>query len=275
MQASRAWTAPTGTLGRLVGEARQRAAALRRRDDELARQAASAPPPTAFGERLRQPTVSVIAEIKRRSPSKGWINPLVSAVEQARAYDRAGATVISVLTEAAHFGGSPDDLAAVYAAVSGRLPVLKKDFHVDPAQLLEARALGASAALLIVRALAPDAFATMMDFARTLPVELLVEVRDEDELRLALDNGAAVIGVNNRDLETLVIDRSTSERMLALIPSGVVAVAESGIATRDDVERVAAFGVDAVLVGSAISGVADPESAVRALTGVQRVDRGA
>jgi indole-3-glycerol phosphate synthase len=210
----------------------------------------------------------VIAEVKRRSPSKGWINPGLSAEDQARAYERGGAAGISVLTEPAHFGGSVGDLEAVRRAVG--VPVLKKDFHVDPVQLLEAKSAGASAALLIVRALAPDTLQRMMDAARAIDLEVLVEVRDEDELRRALDAGAALVGINNRNLETLIIDPETSTRLLAQVPASVTAVAESGVGGRADVERVARAGADAVLVGSAVSAAQDPTAAVRALSGVPR-----
>jgi indole-3-glycerol phosphate synthase len=175
------------------------------------------------------------------------------------------------LTEPDHFGGSVDDLQAVREAVT--LPVLKKDFHVDPVQLLEAKALGASAALLIARALAPDELRAMMRTAVELELEALVEVRDEAELDLALSLDALLIGVNNRNLETLEIDPSTSERLLPLIPSSVIAIAESGIAGRQDVERAGQVGADAVLVGSSISASDDPLEAVRALTNVDKVHR--
>src|SRR5262249_33561054 len=154
-------------------------------------------------------TVQVIAEVKRRSPTKGWINPDLGAAGQARAYAIGGAAAISVLTEPAHFGGTNEDLQAVRAAV--QVSVLKQDFHVHPIQLAEARALGASAALLIARALSPDELTRMSDAARELRLEVLVEVRDEDELQRALDAGATVVGINNRNLETLVIDPATSE----------------------------------------------------------------
>jgi indole-3-glycerol phosphate synthase len=217
--------------------------------------------------------VGVIAEVKRRSPSKGWINPGITAADQACAYERGGASAISVLTEPAHFGGSIEDLQAVRAAV--QIPVLKKDFHVHPVQLVEARALGASAALLIVRALSPELLREMLRTANALALETLVEVRDEDELNRALELGAQVIGINNRNLETLVIDPATSERLLRLVPPSIVAIAESGVSGHSDVERVAQCGADAVLVGSSISssGV-DPAAAVRALADVTRVPRG-
>lgn len=271
MQASPVWTPPSGTLGGIVAEARDRAAALRVRLSELSRLAASAVPTASLSAALRGASVGVIAEVKRRSPSKGWINPSMSATEQALAYERGGAAAISVLTEPDHFGGSADDLVAVKGAVG--VPVLKKDFHVDPIQLLEAKALGASAALLIVRALAPTAFGEMIAAAGELGLEVLVEIRDEDELSRALDAGAHMIGINNRNLETLVIDASTSGRLLGLLPRSVVAVAESGVAGRADVERLARAGADAVLVGSTVSAAADPALAVRELSTVARITR--
>ena len=271
MQASFAWTAPSGTLGRIVEEARVRARALEAATTELEKAAANAGGAPAFASALRGATASVIAEVKRKSPSKGWIQPDMDAAEQARAYEVAGARAISVLTEPEHFAGSPEDLVAVRAAVS--LPVLKKDFHVEPIQLLEAKALGASAALLIVKALGPAGLQRLMQTAKDLTLEVLVEVRDEQELDLALDCGARVVGINNRNLETLAIDAATSERLLIRVPSSVIAIAESGVASRGDVERVARAGADAVLVGSSVSAAADPQEAVRRLTGVPRIAR--
>jgi indole-3-glycerol phosphate synthase len=271
VQASPVWIPPSGTLGSIVAEARDRASALRARQPELSRTAASIGPTPSFAQALRALTVGVIAEVKRRSPSKGWINPGMSAVEQARAYEGGGAAAISVLTEPDHFGGSIDDLIAVRDAV--KLPILKKDFHVDPIQLIEAKAVGASAALLIARALSPTLLTEMMDAANQLRLEVLVEVRDEDELSRALDAGAIVIGINNRNLETLVIDATTSERLLGLLPRSIAAIAESGVTSRADVERLAGAGADAVLVGSAVSASPDPESAVRELSTVTRIAR--
>lgn len=272
MQASPAWLPPTGTLGRIVTEARQRASVLRVRARELELAAGTAAAVPSFAGAIRGRTVAVIAEVKRRSPSKGAINLGMSAVEQARAYERGGAAAISVLTEPVHFDGSVEDFRSVRTAVG--VPVLKKDFHVEPIQLLEAKAIGASAALLIVRALSPDALSDMTQAARRLSLEVLVEVRDEDELTRALDAGAELIGINNRNLETLEIDPATCERLLKLVPASVIAVAESGVSGREDVERAARAGADAVLVGSVISAAKDPAVAVRALCGVDRVTRG-
>jgi indole-3-glycerol phosphate synthase len=271
VQASPAWNPPTGTLGGIVAEAYQRAGLLRARENELVTRAAEAAVSPRLSDAIRGASVGVIAEVKRRSPSKGWIKAGLSAVDQALAYESGGAVAISVLTEPAHFGGSNDDLTAVRRGV--RIPALKKDFHVEPIQLLEAKALGASAALLIVRALSPEGLSAMMDQARALQLEVLVEVRDEDELQRALDVGATIIGINNRNLETLVIDPATAERMLELVPSAVIAIAESGVSIRADVERVAFCGADAVLVGSVISAADNPILAVRGLSGVPRVPR--
>ena len=273
MQGSGIWSPPTGTLGRIVQETESRVSGLRGRADELREAAGSAPRPRhSLARSLRQGRVAVIAEVKRKSPSKGVINAGISAVDQARAYAKGGAAAISVLTEPNHFNGSVDDLDAVTAAVE--LPALKKDFHIDPLQLLEARVHGATAALLIVRALRPDRLSEMLSTATSIGLETIVEIRDEDELRLALDSGATIIGINNRDLETLVIDRSTSERLLPLIPKSVIAIAESGMSSRADVERVAALGVDAVLIGSALSASADPADMVKDFASVRRVSRG-
>lgn len=271
MQASSGWTPPTGTLGGIVAEASERAAALTAVEAELERAASAVPRAPSLVDALRSSSVSIIAEVKRRSPSKGWIRAAISAVEHARKYEAGGAAAISVLTEPVHFGGSTDDLIAVRGAV--RVPVLKKDFHIAPVQLVEARAIGASAALLIVRALSPAALRLMTRTASDLHLEILMEVRDEMELDRALDVGATMIGVNNRNLETLEIDPATSERLMGLIPSSVVAVSESGVSTRADIERIALFGADAILVGSAISAAADPTAAVRKLSGVPRASR--
>ena len=215
--------------------------------------------------------MAVLAEVKKRSPSKGAIAEGLDPVSQALAYLAGGAAGVSILTEPLHFGGSDDDLVAVRERVP--MPALKKDFHVAPIQLLEARALGASAALLIVRALSPERLVEMMDTGRTIGLELLVEIRDEQELERALAAGASMIGINNRDLETLVIDPATADRLLPMIPSHVIAIAESGVQSRADVERYAAYGADAVLVGSSLSASADPVAATRALTDVRRIDR--
>jgi indole-3-glycerol phosphate synthase len=234
--------------------------------ERLVRKAGTVP---SLHAALRAQQVGVIAEVKRWSPSKGAINPDLDLAAQVKAYEAGGAAAISVLTEPARFAGSNKDL--VLARKSVKLPLLKKDFHVEVSQLLEARALGASAALVIVRAVPPARLHDLIGAGADMGLEILVEVRDERELDLALSLNAGLIGVNNRNLETLEIDAETSLRILPLIPRGVIiAIAESGVKSVADVERVAAAGADAVLVGSELSASSDPESAVRSLTRVAR-----
>ena len=261
-----------GPLGRLSVAAAVRAAALQAHQSELRAHAGDAPPAPGFAAALRRPDVAVVAEVKRRSPSKGVINAAIDAAEQAASYARGGAAALSILTEPAEFGGAVSDLADARRATT--VPLLKKDFHVDPVQVLEARAAGASALLLIARALAPDRLRAMADAAREVGIEVLVEVRSEAELEDALAIDEAVIGVNSRDLETLIIDPEVTTRLIAMIPPDRIAIAESGLTSRRDVERVAAVGADAVLVGSSISAAADAATAVTALTGVGRTHRG-
>jgi len=272
VQAFTHWSPPGGTLGTIIGEAEARAAALEHDRSELELAAEGTLPGISLARALRSSSVALLAEVKRRSPSKGAIDESLDALAQARAYADGGAAAVSILTEPAHFGGSVDDLRDVRAALA--IPALKKDFHVAPIQLLEARALGASAALLIVRALAPARLEEMMAYGRAIGLELLVEIRDEGELDRALSAGATMIGVNNRDLESLDIDPGTAERLIPRLPPEIIAIAESGVRVRADVERYAACGADAVLVGSVLSASSDPAAAARALTGVPRRNRG-
>ena len=271
MQASHPWVAPTGTLGQIIADTAPRVEQLQAIAGQLARTVGQQRVPPSLARALRRTDVAVIAEIKRKSPSKGWINKRLGAADQARAYTGGGAAAISVLTEPTYFDGSPKDLEVVSETTP--IPLLKKDFHVDPSQLLEARALGAAAVLLIVRALPPDLLQRLISDAGRLCLDAVVEVRDELELETALAAGAEIIGVNNRNLETLEVDPATAERLLPLIPDRVVAIAESGIANRQDVERAAEFGADAVLVGSVLSAAEDPLAAVAALVGVPRIGR--
>ena len=190
---------------------------------------------------------------------------------QTADFERGGAAAISVLTEPEFFGGSLDDLSAVLDAVS--LPVLKKDFHIDDSQLEEARRAGASAVLLIARALSPAALPQMMRAARERRLETVVEVRSESELERALEAGAEIVGVNSRDLETLEVDERVPERLIPLVPPHIVAVWESGVRELDDVRRAADAGADAVLIGSALSKANDPAQMVRELSRVPRKPR--
>jgi indole-3-glycerol phosphate synthase len=262
------WTPPSGTLGELVAAARIRADRLKARRDELDAAAGNSPKPPSFVNALRRDTVAVIAEVKRRSPSQGDINPTLDAASQSAAYAAGGAAAVSVLTEPERFGGTLDDLAAVRRRVG--LPVLRKDFLIDPLQLLESRASGASAALVIVRAVDPGLLAELLATGRAAGLDLLVEIHTEAEAERALAGGAAVIGVNNRNLETLEVDPTLAARIIPQLPAGVVAIAESGIGGTADVEVAAAAGADAVLVGTALSGAVDVPRAVRALCGVAR-----
>ena len=225
-----------------------------------------------FRDALAAPGLGAIAEVKRRSPSAGAIREDLDPAAHAAAYERGGAVAISVLTDLRHFGGTLDDLSHVARCVS--VPVLRKDFILDELQLYEARAAGASAVLLIVRALAPERLRALAAAARGLGVGVLVEAHSDAELDLALGVEPAAVGVNSRDLGTFAIDLGLGERLLARVPTGVPAIAESGIETREDVERMASAGADLVLVGTSVARTADPEQAVRALTGVQRQGRG-
>jgi len=230
------------------------------------------PPALSLFSALRTDRVGLIAEIKRASPSRGAIKLELDTEAQARAYRRGGAAAVSVLTEPERFGGSDDDIAA--AANAAELPVLRKDFHVSPAQLYQARCLGASAALLIARALEPGLFVWLFEAAKAVDLEIVVEVRDIAELDRALAAGARIIGVNNRNLETLVIEHGTAETLIPHIPRGLVAIAESGYQDRAGIERAASCGADAVLIGSFLSAATDPASEVERLAGVPRLSRG-
>jgi indole-3-glycerol phosphate synthase len=225
----------------------------------------------SLGAALAGGCVAVVAEVKRRSPSAGDLRPDLDAGARAQAYVAGGARAVSVLTDEAFFGGTIADLAAVARAV--RVPVLRKDFIVDELQLLEARAAGASAVLLIVRALDASRLQDLARAARGLGLETLVEAHTESELEAALAVDPSVVGVNSRDLDTFVVDLAVGERLLGLVPAGVPAVAESGVRSAADVERLARAGADAVLVGGALSVAGDPAAAVRGLASVPRRGR--
>ncbi len=224
---------------------------------------ADAPAPRDPMPDFRAPSVSVIAEVKRRSPSRGDLAAIPDPAALATAYAAGGAAAISVLTEQRRFGGSLDDLRAVRAAVD--TPLLRKDFIVDGYQLLEARAAGADLALLIVAALADDELRRLHDQARDLGLTVLVEVHDEPETERAIDLGAELIGVNARNLKTLEVDEATFAKVTPLVPQDRVLVAESGITGPGDVARYVADGARVVLVGEALVRDGDPEAAVRAM----------
>jgi indole-3-glycerol phosphate synthase len=268
VQAPVHWSPPKGVLGRLLASTAERVRSLAGQAGTLEDAAASAPGKAPFRQALQaSPGVALIAEIKRRSPSLGGIAPSMSAADQALSYARGGAAAISVLTEPGQFGG---DVADLDAAAAAGVPLLRKDFIIDRLQLLEARAHGASAVLLIVRALPPDRLARLHVEAEELGLDTLVEVHDDEELAVALAGGYPIVGVNNRNLETLEIDGGVCARLIPGIPAEVTAVYESGVKSRDDVVRAASAGADAVLVGTALSSSSDVEGAARALTGVPR-----
>jgi indole-3-glycerol phosphate synthase len=263
---------PNTTLEQILAVTRARVAGLRGSQAELERRAGAAPAPRPFPALPLSGTVGVVAEVKRRSPSQGAIRADLDPVAHARAYARGGAVAVSVLTDEAHFGGSLDDLAAVAGVVP--VPVLRKDFILDELQVLEARAAGASAVLLIVRALTPARLITLARFARAQGLGTLVEVHVVEELEAALAAAPTAVGVNARDLATFALDREAAERVLAQVPPELPAVAESGVESRADVERLGRAGADFVLVGTSVARARDPEAAVRALTGVPRSGRG-
>lgn len=259
-------------LERILADTRERVARLEPQRGELERRAESVSPPRFFGGLAPDGSVGVIAEVKRRSPSAGTIHADLDPVAHARAYAAGGAVAISVLTEPDHFGGSLHDLQHVAAAVP--VPVVCKDFILDDVQLLAARAAGASAVLLIARILTGSRLRELIAAAGRLELGVLVEVHSVDELDAAIAAGAAVVGVNNRDLDTFALDLASGERVLRAVPRHLVAVGESGIESRADVERMAAAGADLVLVGTALVRHADPRTAVRSLCGVPRRARG-
>lgn len=239
---------------------------------EIQAAAAAAPPALSGYRALKAPGMSVIAEVKRRSPSKGDLAEIGDPAALAAKYQAAGAACISVLTEERRFAGSLADLTAVRAAVS--IPVLRKDFMISPYQLYEARAYGADIILLIVAALTDSELVSFREIAESLSMAALVEVHDETEVVRALASGASIIGVNARNLKTLEIDPGTFARLAPFIPaestSGVpiVRIAESGIFSADDVAGVASAGADAVLVGESLVRSRDPASLIAAFRGV-------
>ena len=218
-----------------------------------------------FSEALSRPWTSLIAEYKRRSPSAGEIRADLDVVDVVRAYERGGAAAVSVLTEERHFGGSLEDLR--HARDATDLPILRKDFTIDPYQLFEAKAYGADAILLVVGALKKRDLASLHDMARDLELDAIVEVHDEEELEHALETDCDVIGINNRNLEDFSVSLDTTFELLTDVPAGKTVVSESGISTREQIEELERVGVDAVLVGEALMRAGDLEAAVRELAG--------
>jgi indole-3-glycerol phosphate synthase len=253
-------------LDELVGATRE-AVHRRKRERPLAdleREAGSQPEGRPFAEALARPGTSLIAEHKRRSPSAGTIREGLSCADVVSAYERGGAAALSVLTEEAHFGGSLADLREARAA--SELPVLRKDFTIDPYQLYEAKAAGADAVLLVVGAMSQDELAALYREAHALDLDAIVEIHDEEELDAALEVDADVLGINNRNLEDFSVDIQRTFDLLHDVPAGKVVVSESGIQTRDQIDELEQVGVDAVLIGETLMRAPDPEEAVRQLT---------
>jgi indole-3-glycerol phosphate synthase len=225
-----------------------------------------------FNEALARPGISVIAEFKRRSPSAGQLAAeQVDVAAQVGAYERGGAAALSVLTDEPHFGGSLADLRAARAACG--LPIIRKDFVVDPYQLYEAAVNGADAVLLIVAALGDRELRELYREARSIDLDCLVEVHDGEELERALESGAEVIGINNRNLDDMSVDIATTYELMPNVPAGKTVVAESGISGRAELEELDRVGVDAVLIGGALMTAPDPEAKVRDLSGTDESTR--
>jgi indole-3-glycerol phosphate synthase len=258
-------------LDRIGAWHRELAAADRRPLAELAARAHELAPPRDFlGALVASPSgakgaISLIAEIKRKSPSKGDIAPDLDPAEVAREYASGGASCLSVLTDGPHFGGSAADLGAARGAVG--LPVLRKDFTVAPADVYDARIMGADAVLLIVALLEQHELVELNGLARELSMAVLVEVHDETELERALFIEAELVGVNQRDLHSFEVDQARATRVAAHIPAGIVKIAESGVESPAEVAALASAGFDGVLVGESLLRSSDRQAAVAALLG--------
>lgn len=252
-----------GFLSDLANGVRRDLAAHPLDEGALLARASARPPARDLVAALRAAVPAVIAEVKRASPSAGAIAAEVDPADRATAYERGGAAAISVLTEPRHFGGALADLEAV--RISVRLPVLRKDFLVHPAQVIEARAHGADAVLLIAACLSDDELAAMLSVVGDLGMTALVETHADRELERALAGGAEVIGVNARDLETLEVDVDRALDRIGRVPRDRIAVFESGVRTPEDAARAVGAGASAILVGEALMRAHDPAAAVRGL----------
>ena len=257
-------------LDRIVDAAREDVARRRQAVPlaTLEQQAARSREDRPFSEALTRPGISVIAEHKRRSPSAGEIRSGATVTDIVRAYERGGAVAVSILTEERHFGGSLDDLREARAASD--LPILRKDFIVDPYQVYESAVAGADALLLIVAAIDDDELSLLFGEALGLDLDVLVEVHDEDELERALDIvDADVIGINNRDLSDFSVDIERTYELLSDVPAGKTVVSESGFHTREQLDDLERVGVDAVLIGERLMRAPDVEAACRELSGME------
>ena len=253
-------------LDNIVQSHREKAAREHRNLDELVAQAGLLPATRGFAEQLvvgSREQLCVIAEIKRKSPSKGVLHPDLIASNISALYEQGGASCLSVLTDEHFFGGSVEDLQRARASTS--LPVIRKDFTVSEFDVVDARLMGADCVLLIAAVLTNDELSRFFDLAMHIGLDVLVETHDESELDRALNVGANIVGVNQRDLITFEVDHARAERMASLIPPTVVRVAESGVRDAHDARRLRDAGYDAVLVGESIVTAVDPVSAVRDL----------
>ncbi len=255
-------------LDQIVEKKRERLARSKQEEplSSLEERANGTPPPLDFSGALREPGVRLIAEAKKASPSRGVLHENYDPVSLAQTYAKNGAAAVSVLTEVDHFQGSLEHLEAVKNSVrEAALPVLRKDFIFDPYQVVEARASGADAVLLIVAMLDTTQIKELLGVAQSLSIQALVEVHSEHELEMALEADAEIIGINHRDLKTFQTDITLSQRLRPLIPQGKVVVAESGINSREDVIRLKESRIDAVLVGEALVTASDVAAKVREL----------
>ena len=241
-------------LDRIVADNLEKLEARKRRLPlkELQRMALEQPAPLHFASALSGKHIKLIAEVKKASPSRGVIRPDFNPVEIAQTYAGSGAVAISVLTEAKYFQGSLDYLRDIRKALGSRLPLLRKDFLCDPYQVYESRAYGADSLLLIVAILTPEKLQELLRLSHELNMSCLVEVHNKAELEIALNSGARVIGINNRNLSTFDVDITTTERLRPLIPRDRIVVSESGIRSRNDVKKLMDWGVNAVLIGEAL-----------------------
>ncbi len=251
-------------LDRILEQHREVAASDHRPVDGLIDEARAMPPPRGFGAALRgQSRLAVIAEIKRRSPSKGDLFADLDPESLAKAYESGGAGCLSVLTDGPNFGGSIDDLQTARLACS--LPVLRKDFTVSERDVIDARLMGADCVLLIAAALDRHELCDFHELATTIGLDVLVEIHDEAELEVVMQAHPSIVGVNQRDLVTFEVDHERAVRMARLIPPEVVRVAESGVRNRADASSLRRAGYDAVLVGESLVTAADPAAAIAEL----------
>ena len=253
-------------LDKILAQHREVSRIDKRDLDALVIKSKSSSRPRGFAARLRKDSVdnlAVIAEIKRRSPSRGLLKSDLDPASISQNYEHGGASCLSVLTDEEFFGGSVTDLQQARSAVS--LPVLRKDFTVSVRDICDARIMGADCILLIAAALTPSELAEFYNFAIDLGLDVLVEVHDENELTVVIECGATLIGVNQRDLHTFEVDHQRALRMAAMMPANVIRVAESGVKTRDDARSLRDAGYDAVLVGESLVTASDISKSVREL----------